>query len=147
MQHECTSLEFLQGIMQLLHRTRPGATTGYMRPRTLKLKSPMIWCSISSDNHIRRGNCKGTGLCCTETVSKTDVVSEGKGEKKEINELDVVNIQHLSLNYMAQLAKLCLSFCTKGGLNQKGHSMTDCNSLHLYQSISQLLYLKMFVRW
>ena len=41
----------------------------------------------------------------------------------------MVDIQHVTLNNMAQLAKLCMSTGTKGGLAQKGHNLTDCNKL------------------
>ena len=56
-------------------------------------------------------------------------------------------IQNVTLNDMAQLAKLCMSISTKGSLHQKGHDLTDCDRFNLQQRVSQLLYLKKFNRW
>ena len=42
----------------------------------------------------------------------------------------MVNIQQVTLNDMAQLAKLTMTFGTKGGLAQKRHKLTDCNNLN-----------------
>ena len=50
------------------------------------------------------------------TSSGADTVLEEKGEKKEINGITMVNIQHVTLNNMAQLEKLCMSIGIKGGL-------------------------------
>ena len=60
MQHECHSLNFLQGNMYLQHRTRQGATMGDRKPRTLNIKGPMMGHSISSDKHIRKGKLQGS---------------------------------------------------------------------------------------
>ena len=43
---------------------------------------------------------------------------EGNGEKKEMN-WRIVNIQHVTLNEMKELAKLFMSIGVKGGLSQK----------------------------
>ena len=45
-QHEWNSLEFLQGNIDLAHRTRPGATTGYGQSITLKWKAQ--WLDVAS---------------------------------------------------------------------------------------------------
>ena len=48
-----------------------------------------------------------------------------KGKQKEEMSWRGINIQHVILNDAAQLAKLCMSIVTKGGLSQKEHNLTD----------------------
>ena len=45
----------------------------------------------------------------------------------------MVNIQHVTLNGTTQLAKLCMSIGTKGGLAKKGHTLMACNRLPMYE--------------
>ena len=65
------------------------------------MKSPMIGCSISGDNHIRkRKSAKGLDSVATEAVSEDDAMLEGKGEKEM--KWQMVNIQHFTLNDMLE---------------------------------------------
>ena len=48
----------------------------------------------------------------------------------------MVNIQHVTLNETAQLAKMCVGIGTKGGPAQKGHNLMDSNELAVQQSIA-----------
>ena len=43
----------------------------------------------------------------------------------------MINIQHVTLNNMAQSAKLCMAIGTKGSLAQKGHNLIDHNRVAL----------------
>ena len=54
-----------------------------------------------------------------ETVTEADAVLEGKGERKELNKAEIINIQYVTLNDMTQLAKLYMSIGSKHGLAQK----------------------------
>ena len=51
---------------------------------------------------------------------------EEKDEKKQMS-IRILNIQHVTLNDMAQPAKLCMTTGTKGGLGQKRHKLVDWN--------------------
>ena len=42
-----------------------------------------------------------------------------------------MNIQHITLNHMAEPAKLCTAIGTKGSLAQEGHNLPDHNRLVL----------------
>ena len=76
-------MEFLQGNMHFAHRTRPGATTGYMNPRNLDIKGPMMgWgCSIGSDNQDQEEEtARELDSVAIETASK--LMQSGKRKVK-----------------------------------------------------------------
>ena len=56
---EHDNLEFLQDNIYLVHRTRPGTTTGGRNSRTMNIRGPMMGHSIGSDNHIRKRKLQG----------------------------------------------------------------------------------------
>ena len=60
-----------------------------------------------------------------EIASGADAMPEWRGVKKEITDQKMVVIQLVALNDIAQLAKLCMSIGTKGGLAQKGYNLVD----------------------
>ena len=59
MWHECYSLEFFQGDMCLVYRTRPDATIEDWNPKTLNIKGPMMGHSTGSDNYIWKKKLQG----------------------------------------------------------------------------------------
>ena len=78
--------------------------------------SPMAWsyCKVICTLHIE-----------TEQVPQQDTGTP------EIIEQENGKHSCVALNDMAQLAKLCMSIGTKGGLCQKGHNLMDCNGVTL----------------
>ena len=84
MQHEHNCLEFLQGNMNLTHRTRPGSTTGQRKPRTLKMKGQTMECSICSHNHTRKRKSLRNDSAATKNLSEAGAILKRKGEKQEI---------------------------------------------------------------
>ena len=74
----------------------------------------MIGCNICSDKHIgKRKLARGMNSAATETVTETDAVLEGKGERKEINELGNGKHSLVTLNDTAQQVILCMSIGMK----------------------------------
>ena len=80
--------------MHPMHRIRPGDTSGYGKPITLKIKGPMMDYIISSDNDIRKRKLQGDWSLVQLTVSKPNAMLEEKGEMNKIS--DLKNGKHLT---------------------------------------------------
>ena len=67
-----------------------------------------------------------------ETASGDEPVLEEKVKRKKYKNRRKVNIQHVTLNDMAQPEKLFMTFRTKGGLaKKKKHKLMESNGLLL----------------
>ena len=67
-------------------------------------------------------------------ATEADTMLEGKLKGKKELSWKMVNIQHVTLNDMAQAAKLLISIGTKSGLVKKGHNLMDFNGLLSYKN-------------
>ena len=126
MQHECNSMQFLQGNMHLPHRVIVGTTTGYGNPRTLKINGTMIGQSIGSNNHIRMRKMQGDWtLLQSRQLQELMLCWKRKVKRKKYIRRKMIHIQYVTLNDMAQLAKMHMAIGTKCGLAQREHNLRD----------------------